>query len=66
MEDKKEKQVLSRAGKSGREEGEGGQIWSMYLIYIYDNRIILEIFLRREREKMRGNGGGSESNWGIL
>jgi hypothetical protein len=32
-------------------EGEGGQIWSMYFVYIYENRMMkpLEIVLGREQ-----------------
>jgi hypothetical protein len=42
-------------------EGEGGQIWSMYFVYMYENRTMKPagIVLKRQGKGMRENDGGS-------
>jgi hypothetical protein len=44
-------------------EGEGGRIWWMYFVYMYEHRTmkLVEIVLRRG-EEMRENDGRDESN----
>jgi hypothetical protein len=46
-------------GKINR-EGEGGQIWWMYFVYVYENRImkLVEVVLRRGRRGRRENDEG--------
>jgi hypothetical protein len=52
MKDRKVKQVLSRGGYQLGGIRKGGQIWCMYFIFIYGNRIMkfVEIILEKGRE----------------
>jgi hypothetical protein len=57
------KQVLSGGGYQWGRESEGGQIWWLCFVYLYENRTMktVEIVLGRG-ERMKENDGGGESN----
>jgi hypothetical protein len=64
MKGMKVKQVLSREVTSGRGKSEGGQIWSMYFVFVYENRTVkpIEIVLKKGEGEVRENDGGGESS----
>jgi hypothetical protein len=49
-------------------EGERGWLWSMYFIYLHENRTMkpVEILLRREWGGVKENHGLDEFNQGIF
>jgi hypothetical protein len=51
-------------GRGSQGNGEGGCIWWICFVSIYENRRmkLFEIVLRREGEGNRENGGGGKSN----
>jgi hypothetical protein len=59
--------VGTSAGGRVSGEGEGRQIWLMFFVFVYENRImkLVEIVLRGE-DGMRKNNGQGKSNYDML
>jgi hypothetical protein len=62
MKDRKVKWVLlGRVLMRGKVKGDGGRMWCMYFVFIYENRMRSVEILRRE-EGDEGEDGGGISN----